>query len=461
LWAVLASTALTVVVVFGSGLRAWFVSDAWIFLRRSQLPAGTLLQHLMPSNEGFYRPIVEVAFWVEQRLFGFHVLPYHLAALTAHAVSSVLLGWIVWESTRSKIAAAVAGLIFVFSIHAHEVVFDVADLHNAIGGVFLMAAVLAFVRGHRYLPAVFTLLLFLVDESGLLVFPISVLATLVFRDRRARANVRGLLALGGVAVGYVAWRYTGGGFGNEVTDQCSTTECLVAGAGQYFNRLFLRPDALIVKEAPTLAIALTIVGLILLLQPWRWNHVRTALFGAGWTVGTSAFFILALWPYIADRFLYIPSAGVAIVGGSLAAEAVRRSSESMGSAIAAGLVVGTLAAWIAVGAFTLNARGALWTGAGVRAAHIVQQVMALYPHPRPEATFSFRGVPHSFAPVIPPGNTGPYVFHNGLPEALAVAYVRDDLDIVENLPLQGQGNERRVIRLAIYTSGLVVVDPEY
>ena len=154
------------------------------------------------------------------------------------------------------------------------------------------------------------------------------------------------------------------------------------------------------------------------------------------------------------------SAGVAIVGGTFAAEAVRRTRESMGSAIAAGIVVGALAVWIGVGAFTLNARGALWTGAGVRAAHIVQQIVALHPEPQPDATFSFRGVEPLYRPFFPPGNTGPYLFHNGLPEALAIAYGRGDITVVENLPRQPPAVERNIFRMAIYTSGLVVIDPD-
>lgn len=448
------------VLVFGSGLRAWFVSDAWIFLRRAGLPAESLIQHLVPSN-GSYRPADELTFWIARRAFGLDPLPYHLFSLSAHAASSVLVAGIVWQLTRSRVGACAAGVTFLFSIHAHEVVFDVADVHNATGGVLLIGAVLAFVRGQPIISAALTALLFLVDESGLLVLPLAVLYTLICARPLSWPLFRTATPLVVTTIGYLALRYAGGGFLNEVRNPCRTAECLLAGAGQYFNRLFLRPDALISTEAPTLLIALVLFGFAAMLLPQRWRHARVVLFGAAWVAGTGFFFILALWPYIADRFLYIPGAGVAIVVGALVTEALRRTREGYVPATSAAVVVAVLTAWIAVGAVALNTRGVLWTMAGERAAWILEQVVTLHPTPAAGATFSFRGVPHSLSPEIPPGNTGPYIFHNGLDHALAVVYGRDDITVVEELPLQPKALEENIVRLVIYTSGTVVDDPDY
>ena len=414
--------------VFSTGLAADFVSDAWVFIDRARQPIHSLLPHLIPSGESFYRPVVEAAFWVQLRLFGLEPLPYHLVALGCHVISSMLVGAIAWELSRARAVAIGATFAFLFAIQAHEVVFDVADLHNAIGGVLLFGATYLFIRGAHIWAASLTVLLLLTDESGLLVLPIAVLFLVTTHQRAWSHHLRSVAPIAIVTAAYIVWRMAYGGFGNEVRDPCATAECVVAGIGQYLNRLVLRPDVMISKEASTLAILAVVFGLAILLRPWRWRSVRAAVFGAGWVLGTSLFFVVALWPYTSDRFMYIPSGGLAILFGVFVSEAVSYLRDTRGSVrvVVPGLVLVLLTAWVAVGAWSLNGRGLAWTAAGERAASIVSQVRALHPYPAPNATFSFRGVPVYHQPLIPPGGT-PFVFNNGLPQALRIAYGRWDI----------------------------------
>ena len=89
-----------------------------------------------------------------------------------------------------------------------------------------------------------------------------------------------------------------------------------------------------------------------------------------------------------------------------------------------------VAAWIAAGMWMLVNRGQLNIGAGEQAASIVREVHALVPDPPRGAVFIFGNVPVWASPTIPPGNTGPYLFNNGLDSAIRLEYDRSDLFVV-------------------------------
>ncbi|MBA2570656.1 MAG: hypothetical protein H0V04_05690 [Chloroflexi bacterium] len=423
--------------VFASGLTAGFVSDAWIFLERADRHSlADVFTYAEAQRSGFYRPGIELMFWVEYRLFGLDPLPYHLLALACHLGTAALIGAIALHITRQRIAAIAAAAVVALALHAHEVVFDVADLHNALGGVLLSGAVYACLRRRYILAGLLAAALFTVDESGLLVLPIVALYELVYQAPRSRAALIGatrtLGPVAAVTVLYVLWRLTGGGFGNEVANACKPVlDCLGSGLTAFAGRFMVRPDELIGPRAFALGGGVAVVAIVLLLQPWRWVSGRAAIFGAGWAVGSTVFFLLALWSYFPDRLLYIPTMGAAIAIGALAEEAGRRLREDRPARVAASIAVVVVIAWIALGAVSLSRRGEAWTAAGSRARAIVEQTVALHPDPPPGATLVFAGVPHSLEPSFPPGNTGPYLYNNGLFAALWLRYDRTDITVLE------------------------------
>ncbi len=165
-----------------------------------------------------------------------------------------------------------------------------------------------------------------------------------------------------------------------------------------------------------------------LLRPWTWRDWRAAVFAAGWTAGASSFAILALFPYVADRFLYLADVGLALLLGAATAE-VLRAWPAAGTGARVGLAAGAtvVAAWLAIGPVALAERGRLWAAAGAQARAIVEATVRLVPDPPPRATIVFSGPLDSYAVTIPPGNTGPYLFRTGIGAALRLAYGRPDL----------------------------------
>jgi hypothetical protein len=133
--------------------------------------------------------------------------------------------------------------------------------------------------------------------------------------------------------------------------------------------------------------------------------------------------VITLWAYVADRFVYVPAMGAALaigagVGGVLAVwsrtPAWRRSALAM-----AGLL---LVAWVGAGAVTLADRGRRWVESAETARTLAADLYALVPAPASGTQVLVYGVPRMQQPTFPPGNTGPYVYMNGMEWAMRVAY---------------------------------------
>jgi hypothetical protein len=270
---------------------------------------------------------------------------------------------------------------------------------------------------------------------GLLVLYDGLFNVREWNRRELRSAVLRLLPFAGVIGIYVLLRLLigSGTFLNEQTP-CHTPICLVNGMGEYVNRFFVRPDvllSLVWSFRPLFAAGFLLLFVLaaILLKVWRWRELRALVFGAGWMVAGSFFFVWALWPYVADRFWYVPDMGLAIVVGAVAAHAARAFSTNPRSRIWVGAAAVGFLLWLLIGVGMLVQRGQLWTRSGEEAQMIVTQVTTLVPDPPRDPTFIFDHVPDSYYETFAPGNTGPYLFRNGIREALRLHYGRADIRI--------------------------------
>ena len=198
----------------------------------------------------------------------------------------------------------------------------------------------------------------------------------------------------------------------------------------------LRPDSLLsglwTHRPIFVVLGLVVVALVLLVtRPWTWHERRLPLFLLAWLAVATIFFILSLWPYVADRFIYVPDCALAVLIGVVALRASESRLEwspvrkwaSYGASFA-------LAVWIAAGPWMLLNRGQLNIDAGNKAALILHQMHVLVPNPPVGALFVVRDVPYNPTPQIAPGNDGPYLFNNGLASAVRLEYGRTDISVV-------------------------------
>ncbi|HXJ81430.1 MAG TPA: hypothetical protein VMS64_22465 [Candidatus Methylomirabilis sp.] len=444
--------------IFWPGLNAGFVSDAFIFLARARdSTLGTLLGDFVPSPGRYYRPLFTILFWLSYETLGERPLAFHLVAFVGHLASTVLVFVICLRLCSRRSAAAVSALVFLWALHSHEVMFEASQVHLSVGGSLLLGAVLCYVEGRYRSSVLLAAIALMMSEGGLLVLPLAGLWEIVSGARRTagpRHAMKRLLPHVGLVAAYLALRLIAAGAHFAVeAEGCRRLRCIVVGGIEYLNRLFVRPDAAIeviwthrlICGAVTLGILILAVGM---LAPWRWRHWEGVGFSLGWTAGSCLYFIIALWPYTSDRFLYIPDMGLALLIGSIWAETIDGWTAASGRARLGIVGVGIgLIAWLGVGAYMIRQRGFLWAEAGRLAERIVDETVALEPSLPEGATVCVSGIPDSYVPGIPPGNTGPYVFRNGFVSALRLRYGRQDITIVKEC--------REGSRLAIAPSGTV------
>jgi len=404
----------------------------------------TVIEWFVPAGHGFYRPLYLVVLWGAHSLLGTDPLGYHLIAWLAHVSAAFLLSLVALAVTGERVAAAVAGLTFLWSIHAHEVIFDVATLHHTLGGVTLLVAVLAWMRGARGVALLSAAIGLLVNELALLTLPIlcayelwrSSDATLASRGRQAAGRLAPQAAL---AVAYFVLRLVvaGADLPREGAT-CLTVRCLGVAMAEYTNRLLVRPEgalSLAWKHRLPLAAVTILLAIALgcVLRPRQWRRWNGAGFAASWLLIAVTYLVVSLWPYISDRFLYVPDMGLAILVGWVAGEGCRAwPRSSPGRRLLESLALTALLSWVALGGIVLYHRGGLWSAAGRDAARIVEAIHACVPVPPPAAAFCVVGPVDSASPGVPPGNTGPYLFRNGLASALRMRYERPDLTVVRD-----------------------------
>jgi tetratricopeptide (TPR) repeat protein len=95
-----------------------------------------------PGATRQYYPLVHSVFWIEQRLWGDSVLPYHLLNILLHSVSALLLLRIL---LRLKIRGAwLAAAIFALHPVQVETVAWISELKNTLSGVLLLASALIY-----------------------------------------------------------------------------------------------------------------------------------------------------------------------------------------------------------------------------------------------------------------------------------------------------------------------------
>ncbi len=358
-YAVVATAAF---VAFGQSLLGAFVSDDQTLVaggtRSFASALGGLFWDAGGANEGAgmyahaYRPVVQLAFAVQQRLFGDATPGYHATSLLLHAFNSVLvLRWLERRLSPGKSPAGVWAALFgalLFAMHpAHAEnvawISGSTDLWMTAGwllgfelleregtqalagaGAALFAAVLA------KEPAMLAPVLWLVDRWAQ--------QRLGREDRRRVLASFGAVACAAALVYAMAWSATAGaGTNGEPTAPLSLARAAAlltsyASIALWPSHLTFQAQALVVGAAHIgvsrahVLVGAALAGLLLVgavasvrrprLRPW---------------VGDAAWFFLPLLPVVllvqdvlSDRFLYLPLLGLV----ALAARGVERGLAS-------------------------------------------------------------------------------------------------------------------------------------
>lgn len=297
--------------------------------------AGTSFGQTVP----YYRPMFTLSLALEYALWGADPLGYHLTNLLLHGMAALLVTLLAMDLSGSRTGALAAGLVFaVHPVHAEAVAY-VAARNELLCTVFALAALVLYCRYRKsgaWHHVVFALLFFfaaLLSKEMAITLPFLIFLSelLIFRSVFGRSLCR-TLPFAGVCILYLLLRYSVLSTSSLVSPpldvRIATSFTLM---GDYL-RLLIFPWPLKVlhdqsirwsfSEPAVISWAVLLTALIGLFScSWR-RHPLFAL-GGLWTVvsllpasGLPGFIQPAL---IAERYLYLPSAGFSLLVGAAAA----------------------------------------------------------------------------------------------------------------------------------------------
>ena len=297
-----------------------------------------------------YYPLVYSTFWVEYQLWGLKPFGYHLNNILLHALTAVLL-WFVLRRLAVPGAWLAAAIFAVHPVHVESVAW-VTERKNVLSGVFYMATVLAYLRFRplnagsdvrprdgSYAWAIVFFVCALFSKTSTTTLP-AALVLLVWwkRDRITLRNLLPLVPLFALAVGaglitYWVERHHVGAKGAEWTMPL-LERTLVAGRALWFYLgKLVWPSPLIFTYPrwqidagmwwqyvfPIGAVALPVVLWLLRRRIGKGPLVAILFFGGTLapTLGLVLIYIMR-YSFVWDHFQYLPSVGpIALAAAAL------------------------------------------------------------------------------------------------------------------------------------------------
>jgi len=423
-WAMLvAMLALLIGVAYAPSLTAYFICDdfdtvAHLFFAKPLLNDSDLTWFLLRSNDGghYFRPVGQLMYLLDSLTWGLEPFGYHLTNLIFHCLTSFLAFLLSWRITRNCTTATTVMVLFsVLPVHAGAVSW-IAARYDVICGTFYLGSVLFYVlycqRGSRsfYLLSLGLFFLALGAKEVAFTLPFAIaLYELVYvsiqRIDLSKSLLRQLAFWLELVffIGFRLWLFGVIGYEAEVT---------VNDTAWWLDRtleFILDPLALDMSEQ----VRWFFLGLCMLVAI-AYRSRREVLLGLGWIPIT---FIATISSGASDRSFYIPSFGLVLVLGSIAARLSGRQSRltrALGMLILLGLML--------IYGVALFGRNQLYHRAGEVAYAIPQQVKALYPVLPPEARLFFVGVPDRLP-------SGILVYLTGFRSSMQITYRNRSLDV--------------------------------
>jgi hypothetical protein len=132
------------------GLASWFDADDLMNLHFYWIrPWSALLKANLAFWSSYYRPAGGLFYRSIYALWGFHPLPFRIAALTLLSVNFALLATVVWQLTGSRWGALLALLLVGINPSFGPVYFDTATIYDVLAFTFFWSAFALYVRFRR------------------------------------------------------------------------------------------------------------------------------------------------------------------------------------------------------------------------------------------------------------------------------------------------------------------------
>lgn len=363
-----------------------FVHDDFILIKHnpaigdlSNIP-GIFLQTFSLENisrtNPYYRPILEIFYRLQYRIFSFNPLGYHLTNLLFHFLNSILVFSLLNQITkRTKLAGAIA-LLFALHPVQTEAVACVSGISNLFYSSFCLSSILLYIRAFRKekpTPDWFSLLgaliffgIAVLGKEQAVVMPLAlVLYDLCFAGHRKETRTGRLLGKGLFffsAIQYLIWRKVLLGSAlvpwpvvhRELLLRVLTVPKILLTYLQltlfpqelhYYRNINLLDPAWIAA----LVFLLIIISLFLLIRIMPKERARLVIFGLGW-------FLIFLLPVINivpiiieysfvavfEHFLYLPLLGILLACFTLGEFFIKKITSASQTNILSPALVGIL-----------------------------------------------------------------------------------------------------------------------
>ena len=299
-----------VFLIYWQAIFAYYLDDdfQWLVTRWAFTPSNLLD---ISGQSHFYRPIIELYFWIGSPLFGGSPVAFHLASIVLHLVNCGLLYLLATTLGLRRGFAWIAALLFAVQPGYVAAVAWVGAIAETIGAFFGCVSILALIqhrRTGRRIPLAVSVTAFalslLTHESSVVFLPLLVLADRTIGTWRWRWSelVRVYAGFLAVTVAYLA------------IDLAINTRNYVVVEGEYrigwhmVNSVFGYIASLYVGERTWLAHMLVAAVLALILIR---GHAR-ARYAVAWMVIA----IMPFAPFVfgnVSRYLYLPAMGFAML----------------------------------------------------------------------------------------------------------------------------------------------------
>lgn len=311
--------------------------DDWRHMTSAELASASGLGRiwLEPGITQRFDPLVDTAFWIENRLWRRAPLGYHLVSIACHVCAALLLVAVL-RRLRIKGAWLAAAIFALHPVHAESVAW-ISELKNTMSAVFFLGTILAYLEfDENRTPSSFVLamglfLSALLSKTTTVVWPVCMIV-IIWWKRGALSWKRDVLPLipfvilalfdGWVALGIE--RETVGKAGEELQFSLAQRLVIAGRACWFYLGKLLWPVGLCpiyprwqIDRLTALDCLYPIGGLVLLVALWALRKRSRAPLAA------ILFFVGALSPllgifsfsylrysFVADHFQYLPSLGV-------------------------------------------------------------------------------------------------------------------------------------------------------
>jgi protein O-mannosyl-transferase len=447
-------------VEFGPSLQSHFVSDDWLFLRRSST-AVDVRSFFTFTTGWFVRPMQWLVTWVLYRAYGLNPVPYHLTSVLMDCLNTMLFGFLTFKLLLKSgmrwrtciVGAVLAATLFITNYRHHEAVFWYSSLSELLAASFRITALILvfyavetekrpYLRGSLYVLAILSYTVAILAKETAVILPVEILLLLCFLYLTDRPRTEGkLLRRGALLIPFMIVLVLWAGFyiitspknasawvarGGSQTIHATTFEWLFRFI-QFFNGNYLG-TGFFGQRTAIMAIELTgcLAAAIIAFRrkKFLWIFALAWVFAAGAptvaTISTSAAKLPVPLLSLAvgdDRFFYYSAAGAAlflIVSALWVLEEARRVTGKKGLAVTTGILGLGSVLFLTLNMSRLVKSRDQWKIAGEIGNGILSQVVIQAPLLTADSTLCIADVPDNYE--------GKYVFRNGLKEALYLTY---------------------------------------